>query len=754
MHTHKSDFFQTSFRNFFHALLNLGMFIPYLFSVRMMLLTLFSPWKNITKSKTTLGFSVNEWLNRLGFNLVSRGMGFIIRSSMILGFVFVMIGYVVFLPVVVIMYFLLLPLLFLLSLAQKSPEDMKVFYKELFIAHHMLDKDHYQEVEQWFESIYAEHYTNKEWWRLENLQAYPPLGRNWAKGYTPTLDQYTVELTSSSYQNSIRPIVGRSAELNLLERALSKTEESNVLIIGEDGVGRHAVIESFSARIYEGKTNPNLIYKRVLKVMMEKIVSQATDQSQREEFLEELMLEAAVAGNVILVIDDFDRYASTGKNRIDMTTPFERFARSTLQIIGITSPFMYETYLQNNEKLRRSFTKITISEVSKEQAVRVMLEVALDFERRFNMYIPYETVLQTVDRSEYFLTTMPFPEKAIHVLDNACVYAQQTAHTSVLTPEIVDRTVSEIAHVPTQLSTRLKEKLLTVETLLKEYIVSQNEAVQTLASALRRSFLLIGKRKKPLATFLFLGPTGVGKTETAKAITQIFFESDTYLIRFDMSAYQTKQSIAELIGTTDSADPGLLTRAIREKPYGVLLLDEIEKADKDILNIFLTILDEGYFTDGVGKRVDCKELVIIATSNAGSDYIYNKIAGNGNDAPQKQIDPAQFSQELTHYLIERGIFAPEFLNRFDGVIAYQPLQTRSVEEVAKKFMSSVAQQIYENHKVHVVVSDETLHRLASQSYDPSFGARDMERIIRQEIEDHVAKLVLSGSLKPEETVKM
>ena len=744
-----SSFFHDSFAEFNEALLNVGMFLPYFFSVKQLLKTLFQPWKNLTQPKTGRGFSFQEWFNRLGFNVVSRTMGFIMRSAIITAFLGTMVMYVLALPIIFITYFALLPFIFLMKASEKSPEEKKVDLKDKFIAKHMLNQDNFQEVEIWFERLYEQYFANKQWWKMENLMANPPLARDWAMGYTPTLDEYTMELTNGAYQNGIKHIVGRSKEIDQIERILSKSEEANVLLVGEDGVGRHTVIDALAKRIYEGKTNPLLMYRRVLRVSMEKILTQALDHNQREEFLEELIAEAAQAKNVILIIDNFDKYVSSGEDRVDMTIPFERFAKASVQIIGVTSAYLYEKYIRPNEKINRVFSRVDINEVNRDEALLILLDTAIQFEQRFHVFIPYETVKQAVDKSDFFVTSMPFPEKATQALDNACVYTTQTLNKNVVFPDAVDITITEKTHVPTQLTANLKDKLLKIEQLLRSRIVSQHEAIDEIASALRRSFLLIGKRKKPLATFLFLGPTGVGKTETAKAIAEVFFESQANMIRFDMSAYQTKFSIPELVGSMETANPGLLTQAVREHPYGVLLLDEIEKAEQDLLNIFLTQLDEGYFTEGTGKRVDCKNLVIVATSNAGSDYIYEQLSANNNYG-----SAGVFSQKLIHHLIEKHIFTPEFLNRFDGVVAYSPLRDQAIVSVAHKFLDSVIEQIFTIHKIKVVVSESTLKNLTEKSYDPAFGARDMERILRQEIEDKIARMIFEGKAKEGDVINL
>ncbi len=269
---------------------------------------------------------------------------------------------------------------------------------------------------------------------------------------------------------------------------------------------------------------------------------------------------------------------------------------------------------------------------------------------------------------------------------------------------------------------------------------------------MRRAFLLLGKRKKPLASFLLLGPTGVGKTETAKVISEVFFGKDRGMLRFDMSLFQSKDDIAKLIGSIETLNPGLLTNAIRENPYGVLLIDEIEKAHRDLLNIFLTLLDEGYFMDGYGQRVDGKNLIIIATSNAGAEHIFQLLLKQ--TMHNISSEQALTSNELTNYLIEQHIFSPEFLNRFDGIIAYKPIQQDTALLIARSIVDHIAEDINKMYNVTVKVADETLLTFTSEGYNTQYGVRNLERVLRQQIEDTVAKEILEGKKQSGDIIEL
>lgn len=695
------QFYEESLKNFGEAIINLFIFLPYFFSIATLLKTLFYPWRNLSSKKILPGFSLSDWGNRFAFNFISRSIGFFMRLSIISFYFIFQTIFMIILPFAALVFFILSPFLYLLSIFSKSPDEQKKLLREKFLTTHLMKEENKNAAEDWFENYYQRHLEKADWWKLTNLFSFPPLARDWAAGYTPILDQYTTDLASPKYLHHINNIVDREKEIEEIEQILSKNSEANVVIVGAEGVGKHTIIDALAKKIYLGKTNVQLMYRRILKINMEM-------SGKDENFFEELLQEAEGAGNIILFIDNFEKYLELGGS-------LEKYAKSgRLQLIGMTTPFFYQKFIFPNEKVNRLFSKIDVFEVSKREALDILKEKSFDLELYHKVFIPYETLSEVIEKSEFYLTYIPFPEKAVDLLDTACVYAKRK---KTVTPEDIDTILTEKTHVPTIVTSQMKEKLINLESLLSTQVLEQEEAIKKLSASLRRSFLLIGKRKKPLATFLFLGPTGVGKTATAKAIANVFFSLGS-LIRFDMSNYQSKYDIPKLIGDTTNREPGLLSTAIREQPYGVLLLDEIEKADKDLLNIFLTVIDEGYFTDGFGRLVDCKNLVIVATSNAKDETV----------------------------------FLPEFINRFDGVITFNQLSPKTLLLIAKKILDDLAKDVFNLHKVKIEVRNETVISLIKKGYDPRYGARNLERVIRDEIEDEIAKKILEDKAKPGEII--
>ena len=722
------------------AVTNYFIFLPYFFSVRQLLKTMFRPWKNIISPRPKVTESINDWFSRLFFNLISSLLGACMRTSIIGIYLTIQVGLVVFLPFIVVSHFLALPARYFLHLLQKPTDIIKNQMKTEFVQKRCLEPGNREIVSAWFEKYYLTYVKKLPWWDLKQLLSTPPLARDWTSGYTPTLDLYGEDITllKPHYIN----LIDREKEISEIEQILSKSDEHNCLLVGPEGVGKHTIIEGLAKRIYDGKSSPLLIFKRIIKIDIEQILSKSTDFVNREQLLKNIFIEAANATGVIILIDKFDKYISGGDDRINLTDAIASFAKSpSLQIIGITTPYSYEKYVTRNETIKILFEKVDVYEIRKEDAREILMMSAPNFEKRYGVTIPYETIVSLINKSDFYITNIPFPEKAIDLLDEICVYANHSKKT-LLTPDMIDEVLTRKTHAPVKLDQTFKDKLVTLEEELKKNIIAQDEGVNALATTLRKSFVAGINRKKPLATLLFLGPTGVGKTETAKVINNIIFGHDKSLLRFDMSLFQTKYDIPNLIGSQEANIPGLLTSVIREQPYGVLLIDEIEKADKDLLNIFLTILDEGYFTDGFGEKVNCKNLIVVATSNAGADFI------NQMMQQKKDLD----SPTLINYLIEKQIYVPEFLNRFDGIVVYKPLDKSALYIIASRIIADVAARLEAEHQVKVQVSQGFIGTLIDKGYNPAFGARELDRVIRTELEDKLAKLILENKLKKGEII--
>ncbi len=716
----------------FRNIINVFLFLPYYFNVSNHLKHLFSPWKRIVSDKRGKGFSFQELAERLSTDLVSRSIGFILRLSLLLSYLVVLGFFVLFgAPVWTLLNIVLWPLTFMVS-EFRRPEQRSVDEKKRFLDRHLLEEKNRAEVEAWFEDYYTAKLKREDAFSLENLLQTPPLGRDWTSGFTPTLDDYSTDLTSPvSYKNIL---LDREEEVKAIEQALAKTYEANAILVGDEGVGKHTIVDGVASKFYEGRVIPPLANSRLLELNMEKVLAARTGYEEKTAFLEELLEEAARAKNIVLVISDFHKYV-TNSLAGDFSSVFEKHAsRPLVKILAITTPFYYEQLVFRNDKLRPLFNKVQVEEIKPLKALLILESKALVLESHYGLTIPYETLKQVIKRSQFYITYIPFPEKAITLLDEACVSAKDRGLTEVM-PSLVDEVVSRKTHIPVgALNKDTKKKLLELEHILSRVIYGQDHALNEVARSVRRAFIEEG-RKKPLVSLMFMGPTGVGKTETAKALAKVFFGSQERMLRFDMSFYQDRQSLADLIGSFESQTPGLLAGKIRENPYAVLLIDEIEKAPPDILNIFLTLLDEGYLVDGFGEKVDCKNLIVVATSNAGSTEIQKWVEEGRNHVELEKL--------TRDYVLDAGVFTPEFLNRFDKVLVYEPLTLRTALQIGYKVSERVVREYLEQKGINIQVTNDELRYLIENSFNPVSGAREIERVIRENLADRLAAKVLS-----------
>lgn len=706
--------------HFFLATYNILIFLGHFFSVSFLLKSLFEPWKNIVEQEGPNG-SMKTWYDMQIFNLISRALGFTLRSTLLIAYAITALLYICLLPVATLFFFVSLPFTQLISMIPPSEEDLKKSFHDEFLKNHA-NQSNTSEVEQWFGFYYDHYLLKKRWWDLKNLMTVSPLGHDWSSGFTNHLNYFGIDIGMSDVSSVI---IGRQEELKTLANTISKSENANVILVGETGVGKQSIINALAHSSYNGALTENLNYRRFVQLDMEKILAEYTDHDQRQKFFEELLAESDRAKNVILIIHDIDRYISTSEGATNLLASLEKFAESSnVHCIATTGPHDYEKTIRPLSQFNELFTTIEVREPDQQELHLIVAQQALRLETKFKVVIPYQTVVDCVAKSEYYVSDLPFPEKALRLLEDACITAQDLKELTVVSTHL-EKAVTQETHAPTSIDEAMKTKLLDLEQILQKKILNQNDAITQLSSALRRTFVMLGKRKRPLATLLFAGPTGTGKTATAKELTQQLFgnepESAEKLLRFDMSLYQSLTDIPHLIGTSDGKEQGLLTEAIQEHPYATLLLDELEKAHHDLLNIFLTVFDEGYFINGSGRRIDCKHLIIIATTNV------------------EQVDT---------------VFSPEFINRFDGVVQFRELDTENILSIARSISDGIARNYDQLHNIHISVSDEFLQKIVTNHYDKRYGARDVQRLISSAVEDVLAKKILENQIKSGDNVTL
>ena len=383
------------------------------------------------------------------------------------------------------------------------------------------------------------------------------------------------------------------------------------------------------------------------------------------------------------------------------------------------------------------FEKIEVRGVSGEETLKLLEYLTFSLEKRHKIFISYPALRQIIFLTDKYLPVLHFPEKAIDILDEAAVYVASLKKEKIVLPEHIAKIITEKTEIPVgQLQAKEKEILLNLEELIHKRIINQEEAVKEVSTALRRARSEISQRKRPMGCFLFLGPTGVGKTETAKALAENYFGAEEKMIRLDMSEFQNITDIARLIGS--GTEPGLLTSSIRENPFSLLLLDEIEKDHPNILNLFLQVLDEGHLTDGFGRKVNFKNTIIIATSNAG----YKVILG----ALKEKEGWQNIKQKLLDELFEKRIFRPEFINRFDAVVVFRPLSKENLLDIAELMLFGIKRKLLEKG-IEFIITRELKEKIVELGYSPVFGAREMRRVIQDKVENILAEALLSGRLK-------
>ncbi|MBI2642141.1 MAG: ATP-dependent Clp protease ATP-binding subunit [Candidatus Wildermuthbacteria bacterium] len=607
-----------------------------------------------------------------------------------------------------------------------------------------------KELEQivlWFKFLKQKITEQGTWWSKNNLRRQGTLGRQWTSGFSPLLDKFSLDITQQVRKQGFFTLVGHEKEIRSLERTLAKDQNNNALLVGEPGVGRWAIVNELARRSLLGESLPELNYKRVVELDIPSLLSRVEDAGQREAFLDQIFIEVLNAGNIILVINEFHNFVDSSRQspgKIDITGILTKYmARPDFPIIAITTFAGLHQYIERNPSLLTLMDKVEVGEISEEQALEVLEHAALLYEQKYKRFVSFGALKAILAMSQKYIQAVPLPKKALDLLDEAMAYLSQTKE-KVLLPSHIAKIVEEKTQIPVgEIETTEKEVLLNLEEYIHKKIIDQEEAVEEVSGALRRARSEISQGKGPIGGFLFLGPTGVGKTETAKALASIYFGSEEKMIRLDMSEFQNTEDVERLLG--NNSQEGLLTTPIRENPFSLLLLDEVEKAHSNILNLFLQVLDEGHITDGLGRKVSFQHTIIIATSNAGSQLIIQAIKENA--------DFAALKDKMRDYLFQQGIFRPELLNRFDAVVLFKPLTREHLVAIAQLMLTKLKKNL-EEKGIEFVITEPLKERLAELGYDPVFGARPMKRAIQDNVENIFAVALLKGEVKRGDRVQI
>jgi len=606
--------------------------------------------------------------------------------------------------------------------------------------------DDIEDLVQWFEFLEQKIEQNKSFWEWDNLIKKGSLAKDWASGFTLTLDRFSIDLSEVAKRRAFAETIWHQKEIENIERILVRQKNNNVLLVGEPGVGKKGIIQGLALRSRLGKSLPDLNYKRIVALDIPAILTQAQSREDAQAILDKIFQETAFAGNVILTINNFHNFVRMENQPgiIDITGILSSYLLSSnFQIIAITTYDGLHKYIERKPGIMESFEKVEGLELSHKETLFVLQNLSLFYEQKYKKFISFSALKKIIFLADRYIPNVLFPGKAINLLDEVMVCATLKKDKIIL-PEHIIKVVSKKIKAPIgEAETKEKELLLDLEKLIHKRIISQKEAVKEVSTALRRTRAEVTEQKGPMGTFLFLGPSGVGKTETAKALAEIYFGSEKKVIRFDMSEFQNMIDITRLIGSTK--EDGLLTTQVRENPFSIILLDEIEKAHKNILNLFLQVLDEGHLTDGLGRKIDFKNSIIIATSNAGYEIILKSL--------EQKKEWQEIKQNILDYIFEKAIFRPEFVNRFDATVVFEPLDKESLLDITELMLQKIKKSL-KNKNINFVINKPLKDKIVELGYNPTFGARELKRVIQDKIENVLASALLSDELKKGSTVEI
>ena len=569
---------------------------------------------------------------------------------------------------------------------------------------------------------------------------------------TRLLDQFSRDLTALAANESLDPVIGREKEVKRVIEILARRRKNNPALIGEPGVGKTAVAEALAIAIAQGKVPPDLAQKRLVSLDLSSMIAGTKYRGEFEERVKNILNEVRRAGDVILFLDELHTIVGAGsaEGAIDAANILKpALGRGDFQVIGATTTEEYRKYIEKDAALERRFQPVVVEEPSPEEAEAILRGLLPRYERHHRLTISPSAVRAAVSLSQRYIPDRRLPDKAVDLMDEAASRTRLSGSPSPLvTGEDVAAVVSGWTGIPvTSLSRSESDRLLNLEETLHHRVIGQDKAVSKLAKSIRRSRTGLKEPGRPVGSFLFLGPTGVGKTELCKALAEALFGTEKALIRFDMSEYMEQHTVSRLLGSPPGYvghdEGGQLTEAVRRKPWSVVLFDEIEKAHEDVWGVLLQALEDGQITDAQGRKADFRNCILILTSNVGARKIISKTPlGFSTDTAHSK----SFAEKAVMEEVKRT-FKPEFLNRLDDIVVFDQLDQAQLRHIAQGMLSQLALRL-EDIGVSLRYDDQVLNLLAQNGFDPDYGARPLRRVLRAQIEDPAAELLLTGSLSP------
>ncbi len=617
---------------------------------------------------------------------------------------------------------------------------------ERFLAKYNLVFSDFEGCAKWLIEQRDEREQAHVWQDYYKLPVMGGIGKGLTGRATPDLDAVSTDFTQLVKKGLVEKTYWRKDEIKRVADLLGGSNR-NVLIVGAPGSGKTGIVKGIAWSVIRGTEFDQLKFKRIVSLEVGKVLAGTKSSGDVADKLKKAVEDALGAGDVIIFVDDIHTLiagsvAEDTKTSSAYTVLTNYLADGRLQFIGATNIENYRKYIEPNGSFSQLFQIVEIPPSSKEETLEIIKVKAEILEQQFKVKISYVALTKIVEMGDKLIRERVFPDKAVEIL-NRCV-SQIAKSTRLVNVELVLQVLSEITHIPVSaVSSDESQKLLNIEAEMKKRVIGQDDAINMVGSALKRARAGIRNDKKPIASFLFVGTTGVGKTETAKTLARCYFGDEKLMIRLDMSEYQQVDSIDRLIGAPNGSAKGVLTEAVRNRPFALILLDEIEKAHQNILLAFLQVLDDGRLTDSSGITVDFTNTIIIATSNVGTRSIQEVFGRNGSFEEMKEVAMRDVREK----------FAPEFLNRFNGIIVYKPLSLDSVRKIADIMLGGV-RKMADEKGIKLAFKPELLDELLKRGYNPEWGARPMARVIEESVMNYLAIKILAKEIVPGDYIEL